>query len=211
MARMNVNPTRMELKKLKARLKTAQRGHKLLKDKTDEMVRRFSAVVRETKRLRDETESEVVAVLKQFSLARGLMKKEDIELAFAMPSVSVDLECSTKNIMNVEIPKLELKEKRVAAKTPYSYVDTTSEADYAVELAGKVLVKLVKLAEMEKTTMMLADEIEKSKRRVNALEYVMIPNIEETIRYISMKLDENERSGLTRLMKVKDMIAERNG
>ncbi|PWM74849.1 MAG: V-type ATP synthase subunit D [Bacillota bacterium] len=211
MARMNVNPTRMELKKLKARLKTAQRGHKLLKDKTDEMVRRFSAIVRETKRLRDETESEIVGVLRQFSLARGLMKREDIELAFSMPSVSVELDCSTKNIMNVAVPKLELTENRGAAKTPYSYVGVTSEADYSVELAGKVLVKLVRLAEMEKITMMLADEIDKSKRRVNALEYVMIPNIEETIRYIAMKLDENERSGLTRLMKVKDMIAERNG
>lgn len=208
---MNVNPTRMELKKLKARLKTAQRGHKLLKDKTDEMVRRFSAIVRETKRLRDETESEIVGVLRQFSLARGLMKREDIELAFSMPSVSVELDCSTKNIMNVAVPKLELTENRGAAKTPYSYVGVTSEADYSVELAGKVLVKLVRLAEMEKITMMLADEIDKSKRRVNALEYVMIPNIEETIRYIAMKLDENERSGLTRLMKVKDMIAERNG
>lgn len=211
MARMNVNPTRMELKKLKARLKTAQRGHKLLKDKTDEMVRRFSAIVRETKRLRDETESEVVGVLRRFSLARGLMKKEDIELAFSMPSVSAELECSTKNIMNVEVPRLELTENRGAAKIPYSFVDITSEADYSVEAAGRLLVKLVRLAELEKTTMMLADEIEKSKRRVNALEYVMIPNIEETIRYIAMKLDENERSGLTRLMKVKDMIAERNG
>ena len=139
------------------------------------------------------------------------MSRADIELAFSMPSVSVELECATKNIMNVEVPALSLKESRSAAKYPYSFVDITSEADYSVELAGKVLVKLVRLAELEKTTMMLAEEIEKSKRRVNALEYVMIPNIEETIRYITMKLDENERSGLTRLMKVKDMIAERDG
>ena len=211
MARMNVNPTRMELKKLKARLKTAQRGHKLLKDKTDEMVRRFSVIIRETKAMRDEVEKDVSGVLKQFSSARGLMSRADIELAFSMPSVSVELECATKNIMNVEVPALSLKESRSAAKYPYSFVDITSEADYSVELAGKVLVKLVRLAELEKTTMMLAEEIEKSKRRVNALEYVMIPNIEETIRYITMKLDENERSGLTRLMKVKDMIAERDG
>ena len=211
MARMNVNPTRMELKKLKARLKTAQRGHKLLKDKTDEMVRRFSVIIRETKAMRDEVEKDVSGVLKQFSVARGLMSRADIELAFSMPSVSVELECATKNIMNVEVPALSLKESRSAAKYPYSFVDITREADYSVELAGKVLVKLVRLAELEKTTMMLAEEIEKSKRRVNALEYVMIPNIEETIRYITMKLDENERSGLTRLMKVKDMIAERDG
>ena len=211
MARMNVNPTRMELKKLKARLKTAQRGHKLLKDKTDEMVRRFSVIIRETKAMRDEVEKDVSGVLKQFSVARGLMSRADIELAFSMPSVSVELECATKNIMNVEVPALSLKESRSAAKYPYSFVDITSEADYSVELAGKVLVKLVRLAELEKTTMMLAEEIEKSKRRVNALEYVKIPQMEESIHYISMKLDENERSNTTRLMKVKDMIAERDG
>ena len=208
MSRLNVNPTRMELKKLKARLKTARRGHKLLKDKTDEMVRRFSAVVRETKALRDAAEADVVGLLKQFSVARGLMSRSDIELAFSMPSVSVELECSTKNIMNVEVPSLALKEDRVAVY-PYSFADVTGEADRSVALAGKVLVTLIRLGEMEKTTMMLADEIEKSKRRVNALEYVMIPDLEETIRYISMKLDENERSGLTRLMKVKDMISEK--
>lgn len=208
---MNVNPTRMELKKLKTRLKTAKRGHKLLKDKTDEMVRRFSVVIRETKALRDEVESDVVGVLKQFSLARGLMSLPEIELAFSMPSVSVGLDCSVKNVMNVEVPKLELAESRSAAKYPYSFIDVTSEADYSVELAGKVLTKLIKLAELEKTAMMMADEIEKGKRRVNALEYVMIPSIEETIKYITMKLDENERAGLTRLMKVKDMIADREG
>ncbi len=207
MARINVNPTRMELKKLKARLKTAQRGHKLLKDKTDEMVRRFSAVVRENKQLRDEVEKDVVAVLKQFSTARSFLSKEEIELAFSMPSVSVDLSCGTKNIMSVNTPLLELKEKCSDQIYPYSFVGVTSEADLSVALMGKVLVKLVKLAETEKTTMMLADEIEKSKRRVNALEYVMIPDLEETIAYITMKLDENERGSLTRLMKVKDMLA----
>lgn len=207
MARINVNPTRMELKKLKARLKTAQRGHKLLKDKTDEMVRRFSAVVRENKQLRDEVEKDVVSVLKQFSTARSFLSKEEIELAFSMPSVSVDLSCGTKNIMSVNTPLLELKENRSDRIYPYSFVGITSEADLSVALMGKVLVKLVKLAETEKTTMMLADEIEKSKRRVNALEYVMIPDLEETIAYITMKLDENERGSLTRLMKVKDILA----
>ncbi len=211
MARMNVNPTRMELKKLKARLKTAQRGHKLLKDKTDEMVRRFSVLVRETKKLRDSVEQDVVNVLRQFSLARGFMSRKEIELAFSMPTVAVDLECTTVNVLNVEIPKLNLQQTQSGTQYPYSFVDVTSEADYAVLLVSKVLGKLLQLAEAEKATAMLADEIEKSKRRVNALEYVMIPNIEETIRYITMKLDENERAGLTRLMKVKSMIEERNG
>ncbi len=200
----------MELKRLKARLKTAQRGHKLLKDKTDEMVRRFSIVVRENKKLRDEVESEVANVLAQFSVARSLMRKSEIALSFAMPAVSVELDCSTNNIMSVDVPKLSLKEKRSVSKYPYSFIDTTSDADYAVELVGEVLFKLVKLAEIEKTTAMLADEIEKGKRRVNALEYVMIPNIEETIKYITMKLEENDRSSRTRLMKVKSMLKEKN-
>lgn len=211
MARLNKNPTRMELKKLKARLKTAQRGHKLLKDKTDEMVRRFSVLAREIKKLRAETEGDVVRVLKQFSLARGLMPKKDIELLFSMPSVSVEPECGLGNFMNLEVPKIVLEERKDASSPlPYSYVDVTSEADYAVELAGEVLDKLVWLAEQEKILRMLAVEIERSKRRVNALEYVLIPDLEETIRYISMKLEENERAGLTRLMKVKDMIEAKN-
>lgn len=211
MARLNKNPTRMELKKLKARLKTAQRGHKLLKDKTDEMVRRFSVLAREIKKLRAETEGDVVRVLKQFSLARGLMPKKDIELLFSMPSVSVEPECGLGNFMNLEVPKIVLEERKDASSPlPYSYVDVTSEADYAVELAGEVLDKLVRLAEQEKILRMLAAEIERSKRRVNALEYVLIPDLEETIRYISMKLEENERAGLTRLMKVKDMIEAKN-
>ena len=210
MARINVNPTRMELKKLKARLKTAQRGHKLLKDKTDEMVRRFSVLVRDTKRLRDEVEEEVVRVLKQFSLARGTMSDQEIALAFSMPCVSLSVDCVTVNVLNLEIPKLHLEEQRGEERYPYSFAEVTSEADLAVASAGQVVSRLLHLAEMEKATMMLADEIEKSKRRVNALEYVMIPDIEETIRYISQKLDENERAGLTRLMKVKSMLEERD-
>ena len=209
MARLNVNPTRMELKKLKARLKTAVRGHKLLKDKTDEMVRRFSVMIRENKRLRDEVESDVAGVLSQFAVARSLMSRADIELAFSMPTVSVGLECTSANVMSVSVPKLELTENKSENKFPYSFVDITSEADKSVELVGKVLFKLVRLAEIEKSTAMLADEIEKGKRRVNALEYVMIPDLEETIKYITMKLEENERSSRTRLMKVKSMIEQR--
>lgn len=209
MARLNVNPTRMELKRLKARLKTAQRGHKLLKDKTDEMVRRFSVVIKENKKLRDEVENDVANVLAQFSVARSLMRKSEIALAFSMPAVSVDLDCGTSNIMSVNVPKLTLTENRSSEKYPYSFIDVTSEADFAVKLVGDVVAKLVRLAEIEKTTAMLADEIEKGKRRVNALEYVMIPNIEETIKYITMKLEENDRSSRTRLMKVKSMLEQR--
>ncbi len=209
MAKINVNPTRMELNKLKARLKTATRGHKLLKDKTDEMIRRFSEIIKENKRLRDDVEADVAKVLLQFSVARSLMSKSQIQLAFSMPAVSVELECGTGNVMSISVPKLELKENRSENKFPYAFTEITSEADYSVELVGKVLVKLVKLAEIEKTVSMLADEIEKGKRRVNALEYVMIPNLKETIKSISMKLEENDRSSRTRLMKVKSMLESR--
>lgn len=210
MARINVNPTRMELNKLKARLKTATRGHKLLKDKTDEMIRRFSVIIRENKRLREDVENEIKTALSQFSVARSLMSEPEVKLAFSMPSVSVDLSCETENIMSVTVPRLSLSENRTGEKFPYAFTEITSEADKSVELMGKTLVKLVKLAEVEKTAAMLADEIEKSKRRVNALEYIMIPDIEETIKYISMKLEENDRSSRTRLMKVKTMISERS-
>ena len=203
MARMNVNPTRMDLKRLKARLKTAVRGHKLLKDKTDEMVRRFSSMIRENKRLRDEVENDVSGVLSQFSVARSLMSRSDIELAFSMPSVSVELECSTNNIMSVAVPKLELSENRSANKFPYSFVDITSEADKSVELVGKVLFKLVKLAEIEKSTAMLADEIEKCKRRTKALENVLIPGYEEQIQRIELKLSGNELENTARLKTIK--------
>ncbi len=211
LAKINVNPTRMELKKLKARLKTAVRGHKLLKDKTEEMVRKYSVLIKENKSLRDKVEGDVSKALAQFSVARSMMSLSDIELIFSMPAVSVELECETQNIMSVKVPKLSLKETRAKNKYPYSMIGVTSEADYSVELVGQVIYSLVKLAEVEKTTDMLADEIEKSKRRVNALENIMIPSLEETIKYITMKLEENDRSSRTRLMKVKSMIESREG
>lgn len=209
MARINVNPTRMELNKLKARLKTATRGHKLLKDKTDEMIRRFTIIIKENKKLRNEVEKDIVSILSQFSVARSLMSKSSVELAFSMPSVSLDVNFLTSNLMSVLVPKIELSENKTGNIFPYAISTVTSEADYSVELVEKVMSKLIKLAEVEKTTMILAEGIMKGKRRVNALEYVLIPNLQETIKYITMKLEENERSSRTRLMKVKSMIAQR--
>lgn len=210
MARINVNPTRMELNKLKARLKTAVRGHKLLKDKTDEMVRRFSVIIRENKKLRERVEKEVCFVMAEFSHARSMMSKSDIERAFILPSSSVELEFKKGNIMNVPVPILGLKENKSKNKYPYFFSGVTMEADNSVNLLGKVLNDLIRLAEIEKSANMLADEIEKGKRRVNALEYVLIPDLEETIKYISMKLEENDRSSRTRLMKVKSMLENRS-
>ena len=203
MARLNVNPTRMELKKLKARLSTAVRGHKLLKDKSDEMIRRFTVILREAKLLREEVEAELSDILRQFSIARSVTPSFEAEAAFAMPSVSVKAECSTESVMGVDVPKIELIKEKRADGLPYAYSEITGEADYSVQKASDLLPKMVLLAQKEKAVRMLAEEIERNKRRVNALEYVMIPQLEETIKYIKDKLDENERAAVVRLMKVK--------
>lgn len=208
MTRLNVNPTRMELKKLKSRLATAVRGHKLLKDKSDEMIRRFSVLIKENKRLRDEVEGELSDGLKQFAFATALSSKSEMEKAFSMPRKQVDADFGIKNIMSVEVPSITVTESG-DGEMPYAYAELTSEADYSVKKISKVIDKLMLLAEVEKTVAMLAIEIERNKRRVNALEYVLIPQLGETISYIKSKLDENERAATTRLMKVKGMIEER--
>lgn len=204
MARLNVNPTRMELKKLKARLTTAVRGHKLLKDKSDEMVRRFSLIIKENKRLRDEVEKELSETLRRFSVARSVTPAYRAETAFSMPTVAVKAECGTSSVMGVAVPDIRLVNEKRADGLPYAYSEITSEADFSVAQASALLPKMVALAQTEKTVRMLAAEIERNKRRVNALEYVMIPQLEETIKYIKSKLDENERAAVIRLMKVKN-------
>lgn len=211
MAKLNVNPTRMELRRLKTRLKTATRGHKLLKDKSDEMIRQFMLYIRENKRLREEVEQELGDALKSFMLARAVSSDAVIEEAIAMPGVKVGLKTSQKNVMSVDVPVFEITEGDSQELYPYSFASVTSELDSSIASLTTLLPKLLKLAEVEKTCNMLADEIEKNRRRVNALEYVMIPQLQETIKYITMKLDENERGATTRLMKVKSMISERDG
>lgn len=209
MARLAVNPTRMELRRLKNRLKTATRGHKLLKDKSDEMVRQFMKYIRENKRLREEIEGDLGDALHSFMLSRAVTFTQDLEQALSMPSYKVDINISTKNVMGVDVPSLEIIPSDTNELLPYAFAGTTSDLDVSITKVSNLMVKLLKLAEVEKTCNMLADEIEKNRRRVNALEYVMIPQLNETIKYIIMKLDENERGSLTRLMKVKSMISER--
>lgn len=208
MAVMNVNPTRMELTRLKRRLKTATRGHKLLKDKRDEMMRRFILLIRENAKLRREVEAALAEALGQFALCRGLMEPEALEEAVMYPARTAKLSVGRKNIMSVNVPTFEVETS--LSRLPYGLAQTSAQLDGAIARLAEVLPELMKLAEIEKTCNMLADEIEKTRRRVNALEYVMIPDLQETIRFITMKLDENERGSLTRLMKVKDMIAERD-
>lgn len=210
MARLNVNPTRMELKRLAARLKTATRGHKLLKDKSDEMIRQFSILIRLNKDLREDVESSLGKALTDFTFARAMTSGNKMNEALVMPSKKVQLTCKTKNVMSVPVPEIEIQaDEKQKASFPYSFSSVTAETDGAITSLNANLEKLIRLAEVEKACNMLAVEIEKNKRRVNALEYVMIPQLEETIKYIKMKLEENDRGSKSRLMKVKEMIQDR--
>ena len=198
----------MELKRLKGRLSTATRGHKLLKDKSDEMIRRFSDIIRENKALRERIESELRDCLGQFAFARGTASREEFDKAFSMPVFSVRAEYKFADVMGVTVPAIEISADKKSDGYPYAFAEISSEADYSVKRISSLIADLLKLAEVEKTAAMLSVEIERNKRRVNALEYIMIPQIEETIAYIRSKLDENERAATTRLMKVKSMLAE---
>lgn len=212
MAILQVNPTRMELTGLKKRLKTAQRGHKLLKDKQDELMKKFIELVTRNKELRETVEAELTQSFKDFLIARAVMSSESLEEAIMYPIDKIALEVGTKNIMSVNSPVIQLikeeKEDNDTSNYPYGFASTSSELDSAINSLKQVLDKMVQLAEVEKTCQLMADEIEKTRRRVNALEYVMIPQLLETVRYITMKLDENERGNRVRLMKVKEMLGK---
>lgn len=200
----------MELTRIKKKLVTAIRGHKLLKDKRDELMRQFLDLVRENKRLREQVEAGIMAANKNFVLARAGMADEVVNVALMVPKQKVYLEIETKNVMSVEIPQYEYKTKTPDINDIYSYgfAFTSSDLDDAVRSLQDILPDMLKLAECEKSCQLLSAEIEKTRRRVNALEHVMIPEMQENIKYIKMKLDENERSTQIRLMKVKDMMLE---
>lgn len=209
MARLNVNPTRMQLKALKTRRTIAVRGHKLLKDKTDEMIRRFSALVRKNYELRQEVENEVKELLKQFCLAKSFASSQEILSLFAFPNSSFTASFSKSSIMNVSVPEVSLFENDTKT-LPYSFVDSNPELDILVSKTQNIMPKLMELATLEKTCQILSNEIDRTKRRVNALEFVMIPQLNETIKYIAMKIEENDRASRIRLIKVKSMINKRN-
>ena len=212
MARLAVNPTRMELTRLKKRLATSMRGHKLLKDKRDELMRQFLDIVRDNKRLRKSVEDAVMNAHRHFTVAGAVMDDAVMAEALMLPKQEVSLETDTRNIMSVDVPVFNFKTKTTdnADIYPYGFAYTSGDLDGAVKELSDILPDLLKLAQTEKSAQLLAGEIEKTRRRVNALEYVMIPQLRETIKYITMKLDESERSGLARLMKVKDMMIEQN-
>jgi len=199
----------MELTGLKGRLKTAKRGHKLLKDKQDELMKKFIDYVKRNMELREAVEHELTVAFKNFLIARAVMSSEVLEEAIMYPTQKINLEMSTKNIMSVNSPVFNLvKEENEEASSiyPYGFAATSGELDGAIFSLQEVFDKLIELAQVEKTCQLMADEIEKTRRRVNALEYVMIPQLIETVKYITMKLDENERGSRVRLMKVKDMM-----
>ena len=209
--RLNVNPTRMELTRLKRRLVTAQRGHKLLKDKQDELIRRFIELIRRNDALRREVEAELSVAFQDFMLTGAETSPEFLEEAVMFTTERVSAVITAQNMMGVTVPKMAFQVGAgVAAPAPllYGFAHTTDGLDRTLAKLRGILEKLLRLAELEKTCDLMAVEIEKTRRRVNALEYMTIPQLEETIKYIRMKLDENERGNLTRLMKVKRMIEE---
>lgn len=204
MAKLNVNPTRMELLKLKKRVKTATRGHKLLKEKRDGLMKAFMEVIREAKDLREKVEKDLGRAFKDFMFASASMRKEALNEALAVPNQKMSLEATTKNVMSVNIPKF--KSKVEGDFLCYSLATTSAELDTSLETFSGVLEELMRLAEIEHSAYLLACEIEKTRRRVNALEHVMIPNMNETVKYITMKLSEQERAAITSIMAIKDKL-----
>ncbi len=211
MAKAQVNPTRMELTRLKKKLVTASRGHKLLKDKRDELMRQFLNMVRENMELRKEVEAGIQAANKNFVIARAAMSEETLHTALMAPKQEVYLEAEKKNVMSVELPVFEYRTRTADTNDIYAYgfAFTSGDLDDAVKSLADVLPQMLQLAEKEKDCQLMAAEIEKTRRRVNALEHVIIPETRENIRYITMKLDENERSSQIRLLKVKDLMLEK--
>ena len=210
MAATQVNPTRMELTRLKKKLTTAVKGHKLLKDKRDELMRQLLDLARENMELRRKVEAGISSANKNFVIAKAGMSEESLHAALMAPKQGVYLEAGKKNVMSVDIPVFQYKTRTADENDIYSYgfAFTSSDLDGAVKSLADILPDMLRLSEVEKACQLMASEIEKTRRRVNALEHVIIPETQESIKYITMKLDENERSTQIRLMKVKDMMLE---
>ena len=210
MASTAVTPTRMVLNQLKGRLKTARRGHKLLKDKRDELMRQFMDVVKQNKQLRLRVEEGLTKAFASLQVASSIMSPEMLEQALLYPRQSVELGMDFKNIMSVNVPlySFTTKNNDPSEIYPYGFAQTSGELDDALDKLARVFEDMLELAQVEKTMQLLAEEIEKTRRRVNALEYVMIPELEGNIKYISMKLEENENSTKVRLLKVKEMVLQ---
>ncbi len=206
MATLNVNPTRMELKNLKNRYAVSRRGHKLLKDKRDELMKKFLEVVKENKRMRAEVEERLRRFYRSFTAAGSTANPRIIEEALIAPAGEASVEVSLSNLMSVTVPRFEGEGIEVSVN--YGLAFTPPGLDSALAELSSLSNDMVKLAELEKSAMLLSAEIERTRRRVNALEYILMPRYLEQIRIISMKLDEDERAGRARLMKVKEMMLD---
>lgn len=206
MKRFNVNPTRTELKLLKRRLGIAVRGHKILKDKTEQMIHRFTALIKKDYRLREKVEAEFRDLLSQFIVAKAFMRNDEVISTFLLQKLSLPLKFEDKLIMNVPVPKIDIMPEALVSNLPYSFIGTNAQFDVISPKVVAILPKLLELATLEKTCQILALDIEKFKRRVNALEYNMIPDLKETIKYITLKIEEDERSSEVIMMKVKSFL-----
>ena len=206
MAEIRVNPTRMELKKLQGRYTTARRGHKLLKDKRDELMRQFLDVVREDKELRMRVEAALAAYYRGFSVASASGHPGMLMEALICPKKEVSIDVETRNMMSVTVPEFRMSVAGNGAAESFNYGFASGELDESLRELNGIMEDLLRMAELEKKAQLLAEEIERTRRRVNALEYIMMPRYLEAIKSIKMKLDENERGNTTRLMKVKDMM-----
>ena len=201
----------MELTRLKKKRVTAIRGHKLLKDKRDELIRRYLELVKENMEVRKRVEAGILSANKNFVIAKAAMSEETLNTALMAPKQGLNLTTGKENIMSVDIPTFNYKMRTADENDIYSYgfAFTSADLDDAVKSLADILPDMIRLAECEKACQLMAAEIEKTRRRVNALEHVIIPETEANIKYIVMKLDENERSTQIRLMKVKDMMLDK--
>ena len=206
MARVNVNPNRMELSRLKKRLAVAIRGHKLLKDKQDALIKAFLEKARAVKAAREKVESELVSCYRGFLMARAQTLPAMLEQALMISGSTCTLDVKTRNVMSVIVPEYEVHQE--GSTFNYGMATTPASLDVALEDFSRVIPNLLQLAADEKAVALMSTEIERTRRRVNALEHVMIPNYAETIKYISMKLDEQARSTTSQLMKVKEIVSK---
>ena len=210
MASTTITPTRMVLNQLKGRRKTAMRGHKLLKDKRDELMRQFLEIIKQNKALRIRVEQGLTAAFASLQVASSIMSPEILEQSLLYPRQSVELFVKYRNIMSVNVPEytFQTRNNDPTEIYPYGFAQTSGELDDALGKLAKVFEDMLQLAQVEKTMQLLAEEIEKTRRRVNALEYVMIPDLNDKIKYITMKLEENENATKVRLLKVKEMVLQ---
>ena len=200
----NVNATRMELLRLRKRVALASRGHRLLSEKRDEISRQLIQIARDIKPLREKVESELSQTFRRFMLARATMEPEDVKAALAVPTKTFSMVMEFASVMNVKVPKLS---KEMAGEIIcYGYGTTSGEMDVALLSLERAFDSLIELAEKEKQARLLAIELQMTRRRVNVLEHVVIPEMHEAIKFINSKLSEAERDNTTRLMKITDII-----